>query len=107
MTRVELSVDTAQVDVWVDHPKRTRFSYPECNASLGVYDHAEERSWRHLDSCQFLTYLHARPPRVECATHGVRQVALPWAEPHSRFTTLFEHVAIDVLKECDVVGVVR
>lgn len=33
---------------------------------LGLYDHAEERAWRHLDTCQFVTYLHARPPRVAC-----------------------------------------
>jgi transposase len=52
----------------------------------------------------FLTYLHARPPRVACPVHGVRQVRLPWAEPWSRFTALFERLAIDVLCECDVAG---
>ena len=44
----------------------------------------------------------ARPPRVECPEHGVRQVRLPWAEPHARFTVLFERLAIDVLAACDV-----
>jgi transposase len=39
---------------------------------------------RHLDSCQFRTLLHARPPRVRCPTHVVRQVTLPWAEGRSR-----------------------
>ena len=34
----------------------------------------------------------------------MRQVRLPWAEPNSRFTVLFERLAIDVLKECDVTG---
>jgi transposase len=72
-----------------------------------VRDHAEQRSWRHLDSCQFLTYLHARPPRVDCPEHGTAQVRLPWAEPMSRFTTLFERLAIDVLTECDVAGAAR
>jgi transposase len=104
VSRVELSVTEAKVDVWVDHPKRTRWHCPECDRELACYDHAEERAWRHLDSCQFLTYLHARPPRVDCADHGVRQVALPWAEPHSRFTALFERLAIDVLNECDISG---
>lgn len=104
---VELSVEGQRVDVWVEHPKRTRFGCPECATPLPVYDHSEERSWRHLDSCQFLTYLHASPPRVSCATHGVRQVRLPWAEPMSRFTMLFERLAIDVLKECDVEGACR
>ena len=32
---------------------------------------------------------------------------LPWAEPMSRFTTLFERFTIDVLKECDVEGAGR
>lgn len=105
--RVELSVEGQRVDVWVKHPKGTRFACPECATLLAVYDHSEERSWRHLDSCQFLTYLHASPPRVGCATHGVRQVSLPWAEPMSRFTMLFERLAIDVLKECDVEGACR
>jgi transposase len=74
---------------------------------LPTYDHAEEREWRHLDTCQFLTYLHARTPRVECPEHGVLRVRLPWAEPMSRFTILFERLAIDVLKECDVLGAAR
>ena len=50
-----------------------------------------------------LTFLHAGAPRVACPEHGVRQVRVPWAEPHSRFTTLFEPLAIDVLGACDVV----
>jgi transposase len=32
---------------------------------------------------------------------------VPWAEPHSRFTLLFERLAIDVLRECDVLGATR
>src|SRR5574340_1034497 len=105
--KVELSVQGGRVDVWVEHPRRTRFACPECERELSVYDHSEERAWRHLDSCAFLTYLHAHPPRVDCPEHGVRQVRLPWAEPHSRFTVLFERLAIDVLKECDVLGAAR
>ncbi len=107
VSRVELSVDGGRVDVWTEHPKGTRFTCPECERELAVYDHAEERSWRHLDSCAFLTYLHARVPRVECPEHGVHQVRLPWAEPMSRFTSLFERLAVDVLKECDVQGACR
>ena len=100
--RVELSVVDGRVDVWVRHPDRTRFLCPDCDRPLPVYDHSAERAWRHLDSCAFLTFLHASAPRVRCAEHGVRQVRLPWAEPHSRFTVLFERLAIDVLGACDV-----
>jgi transposase len=105
--RVELSATDGRVDVWVEHPARTRFHCPDCDAKLSVYDHTAERAWRHLDSCAFLTFLHASPPRVACPEHGVRQVALPWAEPHSRFTTLFERLAIDVLSACDVASAAK
>jgi transposase len=107
VARVELSLEQGRVDVWAEHPRGARWACPECGRELSTYDHGEERAWRHLDSCQFLTYLHARPPRVDCPEHGVRQVQLPWAEPMARFTTLFERLAVDVLKECDVLGASR
>jgi len=100
--RVELDVAKQHVEVHVGHPAGQRFSCPECGRELGVYDHQAERVWRHLDSCQFLTYLHARPPRVSCPEHGVRQVTLPWAQAGSRFTNLFEALAIDVLLAANV-----
>src|SRR6185312_4732290 len=98
VSEVRLSVKDRRVDVWAEHGEQ-RWGCPECGRELSLYDHAEERVWRHLDSCQFLTYLHARPPRVNCDEHGVKQVRLPWAEPRSRFTAMFERLAIDVLKE--------
>jgi transposase len=82
VTRVELSLGEHRVDVYVEHPRRSRFGCPEAgceHAELPVYDHSEQRRWRHLDSMQFFTFLHARPPRVACPTHGVRQVRLAWA----------------------------
>jgi len=100
--RVELDVAKQHVEVHVGHPAGQRFSCPECGRELGVYDHQAERVWRHLDSCQFLTYVHARPPRVSCPEHGVRQVTLPWAQAGSRFTNLFEALAIDVLLAANV-----
>lgn len=80
VTEVELKVADQRVDVRVGHADGLLWPCPDCGAKVGVYDHAEERAWRHLDSCQFKTYLHARAPRVRCPEHGVRQAKLPWAE---------------------------
>ena len=102
--RVELNVTERRVDVWTVHPPGVSWPCPEGDYTGPVRDHAEERTWRHLDSCHFQTYLHARIPRVACPTHKVRQVRVPWAEPDSRFTRLFERLAIDLLLECDVSG---
>jgi transposase len=97
VSQVSLSIERQQVDVFVEHPAGTKFCCPDCDQSLPCYDHTAERQWRHLDSCQFKTILHARIPRIECPTHGVRQVTVPWAEKGSRFTILFERFAIEVL----------
>ncbi|MHB8329093.1 MAG: transposase family protein [Acidimicrobiales bacterium] len=81
VNRVKFSTEGERIDVWVDHPRGTRWKYPECDRGLPTYDHAEEWEWRHLDTCQFLTYLHARPPRVECPEHGVCGSACPGPSP--------------------------
>ena len=104
---VALDVKAQRVDVWVEHEEAGKWPCPACDRMLSLYDHSEERSWRHLDSCQFLTFLHARPPRVECPEHGVRQVSLPWTDPRARFTALFERLAIDVLLEASVLAATR
>lgn len=100
--RVELDVERQQIDVSVGHARDTRFACPECGLALAVYDHSAERAWRHLDSCQFLTYLRASPPRVSCPEHGVKQALLPWAEASCRFTHRFEALAINVLLAANV-----
>lgn len=93
-----------RINVWAEHAENARWACPKCKTKLALYDHAEERRWRHLDSCQFQTFLHARIPRIDCPTHGVRQVDVPWAEARSRFTAMFERFAIDVLLETNVMG---
>ena len=107
VSRVELNVKKERVDLWVEWTGRPQWTCPKCQAVVPLYDHGDERTWRHLDTCQFMTYVHARPPRVDCPTHGVRQVRLPWAEPDARFTALFERLAIDVLSESSVQGAAR
>jgi transposase len=107
VARVDLDVKSQRVDVYAEHSKNKTWSCPECGKSCGLHDHDEERAWRHLDSCQFQTYLHARVPRIRCDDHGVRHVRVPWAEPKARFTLMFEAFAIEVLTETDVLGAAR
>jgi transposase len=95
--RVELKVTEGEVHVHLDHDDVLSWPCAECGEACRPYDHQPERQWRHLDTCQYRTILHARPPRSECDQHGVRVVKLPWAEPGGRFTALFERLAIDWL----------
>jgi transposase len=97
VTNVAPNQKEQQVDVFLNYPSEAKFCCPECSLTLPCYDHTPERQWRHLDSCQFRTLLHASIPRVDCPEHGVRQVSVPWAEKGSRFTIFFERFAIHVL----------
>lgn len=107
VARVELDLPEQRVDVYAEHEANKSWPCAECGAACGLYDHEPERRWRHLDSCQFQTFLHARIPRTKCPTHGVRQVRVPWAEPQARFTLLFERLAIDVLRETSIAGAAK
>ena len=95
---VDLKLEAGEVHVRLAHRDRMDWPCPECGASCQLHDHQPERQWRHLDTCQYRTILHAAPPRSACPEHGVHVVKLPWAEPSSRFTALFEALAIEWLK---------
>lgn len=96
--RVELKLEAEEVGVYLEHELGIEWPCAECGRMCRLYDHQAERKWRHLDTCQYRTILHAKPPRSECPEHGVRLVKLPWAEAGSRFTALFEALAISWLK---------
>lgn len=98
--------DAGEVHVTVALPTNTRWVCPECHAAAPIHDHPD-RTWRHLDTCQFKTLVHGRVPRLNCPTHGVRQLRVSWAEPGSRFTVLFEALAIDWLKQASVSAVAK
>ena len=98
VSRVELDIPCESVRVYLEYKIAAEWTCPSCGSAAPVYDHRDERMWRHLDSCQLKTYLVAVVPRVKCSQHGVLTVAVPWSEPESRFTALFERFAIDVLR---------
>jgi len=94
---VELQMAECKVTVKLAHKPLVRFPCSECSEGCSVYDH-RPRQWRHLDTCGFVTILEASVPRIDCPTHGIHQVKVPWAEPGSGFTALFEALAISWLK---------
>lgn len=101
VANVELRLKDLEVHVFVEHDEH-RWECPVCESECALYDHQPERTWRHLDTMQYTTMLHAAPPRVKCPEHGIKAAKLPWAERSSRFTLLFERFAIDVLRMASV-----
>ena len=102
---VELALADGEVRVQLEHRADVTWCCAECGRACPLHDHQEERRWRHLDTCQYRTVLAARLPRTKCPEHGVKVVRVPWAEPLSRFTMLFEGLVIAWLKEASQSGV--
>jgi transposase len=102
---VNLNVAAQQIEIRVAC-QETVWGCPQCSERMHVHEW-EERRWRHLDSCQFKTFVVARVPRVRCPKHGSQVVAVPWAEKFGRFTRLFERLAIQVLQICSVAEACR
>ena len=94
---VKLELSEKRVEIELAWTEGAKAKCPVCGQDCALYDYAPERTWRHPDTMQFETILRARVPRVDCASDGVKTVAVPWAEPGGRFTRLFERFAIDVL----------
>src|SRR2546429_3480705 len=64
--RVELKLSQGEVHVYLAHQNQPEWACAECGALGPLYDHQPEREWRHLDTCQYRTILHAAPPRLQC-----------------------------------------
>ena len=96
-----------RVDVYVDHEPEIQVRCPKCGEFYALYDHAPERVYRHLNTCQMTTYIHVRPPRVNCPRHGVKQVDSEFGENGSDMTFAFESFVVRVAQECSIEGTAK
>ena len=103
---VGLSQSAGEVTIRVEQEPGGKQCCPTCGEDSPGYD-SRTRRWRHLDTCQYKTILVADVPRVKCKEHGVVTVSVPWAEPGSGFTAMFEALVIDWLKEASTAAVSR
>ena len=75
--------------------------YGECpftKERCKIYDLAPERTWRHLDTMQYQTWLTARIPRVINSEGKVSTIEVPWADFSERYTHLFCSAVIQLLQ---------
>ena len=77
VSRVETDHSTRVIDVYIDYT-RSNASSPDGSQRCPIYDRREERRWRHLDTMQYKTYLHARVPRIRLSSGKVVTISVPW-----------------------------
>lgn len=107
VTKVSHDQKENRVDLYVEHDKSTRFPCPKCKEFCSVYDHTQEREFRHLNVFHMPTYIHLRIPRVQCKTDGVQQIEHGLAEPNGTVTYEFEKLIIDFEHECSIESISR
>lgn len=105
--RVVLDVAHSRIDLYVVW-RANSAACPACKAGeQKLHDH-RQRSWRHLDFFQFEAHVHCELPRIACSVCGATtQLEVPWAREGSRFTLLFEALALTLAREMPVSGCAR
>ena len=62
--KVSPDLEKKIVEIYIAHDKGSKLPCPVCKRECMVYDHLRERTWRDLDSVEFMTFIHANPPRI-------------------------------------------
>jgi transposase len=102
VTDVVFDGDHKVVTVFVECASGVAWVDPESCERAEIKDW-QDRTWRHLDTCQFQTIVTARVPRLLLKSGKTLIVNVPWAEPRGRLTRAFESFAIDALQCCRTV----
>ena len=82
----------------------TRESCPHCQSKpVACYDHAPQRTWRHLNVCQLQSEIVCALPRGRCkACQKVYTVRAPWEGRSRGLTQEFEAFALTLMREMPV-----
>jgi transposase len=99
ITGVTKDEEQRKIAVRIEHNPTDIIRCPVCEQyTTKQYDH-RVRVLRYLDTCQYETFLEVHVPRVKCEKDGVQQIAIPYAEKYSRFTSRFESAVIVWLQD--------
>jgi len=104
--RLDTEHSPTELHLEISADRGAEYPCPKCGESCKAHDF-KEYTWRHLNFFQHHCYLTARVPRIKCPEHGIRRVDVPWAREGSRFTLLFEHVVMSLVREMPVNAVAR
>jgi transposase len=98
---VEIAIieEKRTVEVRVECSEKVAWSDPDTGQQATIHGWRERR-WRHLDTCEFETWIVARVPRIKLSSGEIVTVKVPWAESLGRFTIAMERRIIHILQEC-------
>ena len=96
---VDLDIDAKRVAIRVEVDRTTLWIDPETKLRASLHKWTE-RTWRHLDTCQFETCITANVPSVKYPDGSIEEIAVPWAGRYQRITKLLAQSVIMWLEAC-------
>ena len=96
---VDLDMEGKRVVIRAEVDRKIKWGNPETQLSASLHKWTE-RSWRHLDTCQFETLITANVPSVKHQDGSIEEVSVPWAERYQRITKLLTQAVIVWLQAC-------
>jgi transposase len=103
IVNVELDMGAKRVVIRVEVDRKTKWGHSETNLAASLHKWTE-RTWRHLDTCQFETLITANVPSVKHQDGSIEEVAVPWAERYQRITKMLAQAVILWLEACSNVS---
>lgn len=97
VTGVQLDEENKRVEVYVSYEGKEA-PCPKTGEMCAVYDRIE-RSWRHLDTMDYETWICSQLPRVKNSLGGLHLIAVDWSEPGLSHTRPFENRCILTLQK--------
>jgi transposase len=94
----EVNIDEAaqEIKVYIEY-KSEEGVCSQTGEICKIYDR-RERSWRHLDTMEYQTWIVSRLPRVKNSLGNYHFIPVEWAEPGWEHTAKFENRCIMTLK---------
>jgi len=99
VVNVDLDMDAKRVVVRAEVDRKTKWYHPDTKLPASLHKWAE-RTWRHLDTCQFETLIIANVPSVKYQDGSIEEIAVPWADRYQRYTKLLSQAVIMWLQAC-------
>jgi len=96
---VKLDMEAKRVVIRTEVDRKTKWFHPDTKLPAALHKWAE-RSWRHLDTCQFETVIMANVPSVKHKDGSIEEIAVPWAGRYQRITKLLTQAVIMWLQAC-------
>jgi transposase len=99
VTLVERDDEHKEMRVHVEYKNQYGYHHcPICGYPSKLHDH-RVRQIRHLDTCEYKTFIEVHLPRVECPFHKFQQEKVPFSDGSSHYTKEFENHVIKLLQD--------